>query len=172
VTRMALSRDQNLRGHFNGTSACLSALYRAERYREIVSLLEADTIWPYRQWAVKALAAMGRKAEAIRYAESGRGPWTHDGHVDALCEEILLSSGLAEEAYARYGLTANRRGTYLATFRPSRRSTRTRRQPRSWPTWSRPLPVKRASGSPRPRKPGSTTKRSPWLAEHPAIPGR
>jgi len=37
--------------------------------------------------------------------------------VDALCEEILLSSGFVEEAYERYGLTANRRGTYLATFR-------------------------------------------------------
>jgi hypothetical protein len=34
-----------------------------------------------------------------------------------LCEEILVSSGLVDEAYARYGLTANRGGTYLATFR-------------------------------------------------------
>ena len=30
---------------------------------------------------------------------------------------MLLSSGSIEEAYARYGLRANRRGTYLATFR-------------------------------------------------------
>jgi hypothetical protein len=30
---------------------------------------------------------------------------------------MLLSSGLVDEAYARYGLTANRSGTYLATFR-------------------------------------------------------
>jgi hypothetical protein len=64
-----------------------------------------------------ALASAGRKADAIRYAESCRGSWTTDGEVDALCEEILLSSGLAEEAYARYGLRANRRATYLATFR-------------------------------------------------------
>jgi len=34
-----------------------------------------------------------------------------------VCEEILLSSGLVEEAYARYGLRANRGTTYLATFR-------------------------------------------------------
>ncbi len=34
-----------------------------------------------------------------------------------MCEEILLDSGLAEEAYKRYGLTANRAGTYLAWFR-------------------------------------------------------
>ena len=117
ITRMALSPDKTLRGHFHGTAACLSALYRAERYTEIVDILQVDTIWPYKRWAVKALAALGKKAEAIRYAESCRGPWTPDGDVDALCEEILLSSGLIEEAYARYGVRVSRGGTYLATFR-------------------------------------------------------
>ncbi len=115
---MALSPDKELRGYFHGTSACLSALFYAERYAEIVQLLEVDAIWPYQRWAVKALAAMGHKSEALRYAESCRGPWTPDGEVDAACEEILVSSGLADEAYERYGLVANRRGgTYLATFR-------------------------------------------------------
>ena len=33
------------------------------------------------------------------------------------CESILLSSGLAEEAYRRYALEANPITTYLATFR-------------------------------------------------------
>ena len=66
---------------------------------------------------MQALAALGRKAEAIRYAEACRGPWTSDYQVDSLCEGILLSSGLVEEAYARHGLRANRRSTYLATFR-------------------------------------------------------
>src|SRR5262249_3272136 len=117
ITRMALSPDKSLRGHFHGTSACLSALYPAERYAEIVDMLQVDPIWPYKRWAVKALAAMGKKADAIRYAESCRDPWTSDGEVDALCEEILLSSGFVDEAYARYGVRANRGGTYLATFR-------------------------------------------------------
>lgn len=117
ITSMALSPDPDLRGHFHGMTACFSALYRAERYAEIVDILQADTIWPYKLWAVKALAAMGRKSEAIRYAESCRGPWTPDGWVDALCEEILLSSGAVDEAYTRYGLRANRSATYLATFR-------------------------------------------------------
>ena len=117
ITRMALSPDKDLRGHFHGTSACLSALYRAERYGELVDILQVDTIWTYQRWAVKALAAMGRKREAIRYAESSRGPWTPDGEVDAICEEILLSSGSIEEAYEQYGLRASRGGTYLATFR-------------------------------------------------------
>jgi hypothetical protein len=118
ITRMALSPDPNLRGHFHGTSACLSALYRAERYQEIVELASGDRIiWPYKRWAVRALAAMGKKAEAIKYAESCRSPWASDADIDALCEEILHSSGLVDEAYQRYGLRANRGGTYLATFR-------------------------------------------------------
>jgi len=80
-------------------------------------MVPAGAMWAYRRWAAKALAAMGKKSEAIRYAESCRGPWTNDGEVDAICEEILLSSGMVEEAYTRYGLQANRGGTYLATFR-------------------------------------------------------
>jgi hypothetical protein len=114
---MALSPDRNRRGHFHGTSACLSALYRAERYEEIVDILQVDTIWPYKRWAAMALDAMGKTSEAIRYAESCRGPWAPDGDVDALCETILLSAGLVEEAYQRYGRRASRGGTYLATFR-------------------------------------------------------
>jgi hypothetical protein len=116
ITRLALSPDKSVRGFFCGTSACLSALYRAERYQEIVELVGEKEIWSYRSWAVKALAAMGKKSEAIRYAEASRGSWTSDSAVDRLCEEIVLTSGLADEAYRRYGLRANRAGTYLATF--------------------------------------------------------
>lgn len=117
VTRLALSPDRGVGGFFHGTSACLSALYRSERYREIIDLVSEGTIWPYKVWVVKALAAMGDKAGALRYAESCRGPWTNDADIDAIGEEILLSSGLVEEAYRRYGLRANRGATYLATFR-------------------------------------------------------
>jgi hypothetical protein len=117
LTRIALSPDPRLRGHFHGTSACLSALYRAERYDEVVDIVGGDCIWPYKRWAVRALAAKGHKAEALRYAESCRGPWTPDEDVNRLCEEILLSSGLVDEAYERYGLRANVGSTYLATFR-------------------------------------------------------
>lgn len=59
ATRMALSPDRRLRGFFHGTSACLSSLYRAERFQEIVDVVETDAIWPYKQWAVRATAAMG-----------------------------------------------------------------------------------------------------------------
>ena len=118
ATRLALSADSKVRGHFPGTSACLSALFRAGRYEEIVELVSGEkVIWPYKRWAVRALAAAGKKGEAVRYAESCRSPWASDEDIDSLCEEILLSSGLVDEAYRRYGMRAHRAGTYLATFR-------------------------------------------------------
>ena len=113
VTRMALSDDKNLRGHFHGTTACLSALYTAGRYNEIMDVLKTERFWSYRRWAVKALIAQGKKNEALRYAESCRDAWSSHYEIDRFCEEILLSSGLLDEAYQRYGLTANRAGTYL-----------------------------------------------------------
>lgn len=60
---------------------------------------------------------MGRKAEAIRYAEASRA---HGGPPTAIaraCEEILLGSGLADEAYGRYAAEANMAPSYLTTFR-------------------------------------------------------
>jgi hypothetical protein len=116
-TRTALRPDKLPRVHFHGTSACLSALYRAERFDELVDLLSVDVIWPYKQWAVRALAGSGKLAEALRYAEACRRPWASDHEIDAVCEDLLLSSGLVDEAYARYAMRANQRGTYLATFR-------------------------------------------------------
>lgn len=117
-TRMALSPDPaTRRGFFQGTSACLSALFVARRYDEILKLLERDSIWPYQRWAIRALVAQGKNAKAIRYAEGCRGPRASDSNIDRFCEAILLSAGLNDEAYERYGLTANRTGTYLAWFR-------------------------------------------------------
>lgn len=69
LTRLALSPDRTLHGFFHGTTACLSALYRAERYDLIVELLPASALSFYREWAVKAFHAMGRTDDAIRYAE-------------------------------------------------------------------------------------------------------
>ena len=117
ITRMALSPDKSRRDHFHGTSACLSSLHVAGRYDDLLDVLKDETFWPYKRWAVKALAAQGRKAEAIRLAEASRSPWASDLDIRRLCEEMLLSSGLADEAYQRYGLRANRAGTYTAWFR-------------------------------------------------------
>lgn len=58
TTRLALSPDRLVRGFFNGTSACLSSLFRAGRYEEILDLVHGRTIWQYEQWADRARAAM------------------------------------------------------------------------------------------------------------------
>ena len=117
ITRLALSPDKSLRGHYHGVTACLDALLRAERFEELYDVLRVEQFWSYKRWAVKALAAEGKADEAIELAEASRGPWTNDTDVNLLCEGILLSLGRTEEAYRRYGLYAHRAGTYLATFR-------------------------------------------------------
>lgn len=105
--------------HFKGTIACLSALIKAGRNEEVLALLELSPYkyWHYRKWGVKALSAMGKKAEAIRYAESNRGINDSLGEIAETCEEILLSSGMSDEAYTRYAIVANRGTSHLATFR-------------------------------------------------------
>ncbi len=121
IVRHALSPEREKGGIYHGTTACLAALFLAERHAELVELLEHAQFWPYKRWAVKALAGMGKKKEAIRLAEGSRGPWTSDADVAQLCEMILLSSGLGDEAFTRYAAEANRAGTYLATFRAVQR---------------------------------------------------
>jgi len=106
-------------GHFSGTTACFSALYSAGRYQDLLTLLDKApfTMWWDRRWGVKALVAMGKKAEAIRYAEDNKGLNDPVSAIARTCEEILLSSGLSDEPYNRYALDANQGTTYLATFR-------------------------------------------------------
>lgn len=119
TVRMAWSPDPTLRGYFKGTSNCLSALVAAERYEDVLALLGVAPfmMWHYRQYGVKALSAQGKTAEAIRYAEEGRDLNDSPIAIARACEEVLLSSGLRDEAYRRYGLTANQGGTYLEAFR-------------------------------------------------------
>jgi hypothetical protein len=94
-------------------------MFRAGRHEQLVALLEKAPVsmWHYREWGVKALAAMGRKADAIHYAEASRGLNDSPIAIARACEEILLSSGLADKAYARYAIEANQSTTYLATYR-------------------------------------------------------
>jgi len=119
VLRTAWSPDADRRGYFKGTSHCLSALLAAQRHEELLQLLETAPFrwWNDRQYGVSALCAMGRPAEAIRYAEESRGLNDDPRAIGHACEEILLSSGCVDEAYGRYGLLANQVGTNLAWFR-------------------------------------------------------
>ena len=103
---------------------------------------------------------MGRKAEAIRYAESCRSPWASDRDIDALCEEILLSSGLVDEAYAHYGLRANRAGTYLATFRAVERKYPRKRALEILADLVRTTPGEEGKWFAAAKGPGCTTRRS------------
>jgi len=75
TVRMCWSGEQNRGGFYRGSAACLSALYTAGRFKEILELvgLVPYKSWSYRQWGVKALAAMGEKTEALRFAEDSLG---------------------------------------------------------------------------------------------------
>ncbi len=118
--RITWSRDQKTgSNYFKGTSACLSALFTAGRFVEILELLDLapNNFWSERKWGIKALTSMGKKAEALRYAEASRDNYTSPIAIAQACEEILLESGMNEEAYSRYAIEANQKTTYLATFR-------------------------------------------------------
>ncbi len=106
-------------GYFRGTDACLSALHAAGRHDELLTLLAKASYksWNNRRWGVKALMAQEKMDEALAYAEDSRGLNAPDGHISQMCEEILLTSCLADEAYQRYAIAANQNTTNLATFR-------------------------------------------------------
>jgi hypothetical protein len=117
--RMIRGPDSERHGYYKGTPACLSALFTAGRYAEIMELLEHEphSFWSERQWGVQSLLALGKKAEALRFAEDSRSPYVSDLAISEACEQLLMSSGMAEEAYTRYAIEANQKTTYLATFR-------------------------------------------------------
>jgi len=111
--------DPNPGNYFHGATACLSCLLVAGRYQELLELLELHrySMWHYRRYGVEALLAMGKKAEAVQYAEASRGLNQPDAVIDQACEAILIASGLHEEAYWRYGLSAAVGNSYIARFR-------------------------------------------------------
>ncbi len=119
VVESVWSPNASGHGFFKGTSACLASLYAAGRHQELLALIDKAPFkwWHDRRWGVKALSAMGKKAEAIRYAEESRGLNDPGWQIAQSCEAILLSAGLLDEAYCRYALEANQGTTHLATFR-------------------------------------------------------
>ena len=118
-TLRACWTDSNPGSYFQCATACLSCLLVAERYQDLLDLLVLDRkpFWHYRRYGVEALLAMGKKSEALKYAEASRGLNQPDSAIDQTCEEILISSGLHDEAYQRYGLRAIQGNSYLARFR-------------------------------------------------------
>ena len=116
---MALSPDPELRGFFHGTTACLSALFRAGRHEEILALVDQD---PFLSGPTGSGAYVPWRRSAARTMRS-RTPRRREGlntspiAIAAACEEVLRSAGRVEEAYRRYALEATRGTSYLATYR-------------------------------------------------------
>jgi len=113
------SPDEPGFGYFRGTDACLSALHAAGCHEELLTLLVKARYknWHNRRWGVKALVALGKRSDAIDYAQGSLGLNAPEGQIALACEEILLASGMADEAYQRYAISANRNTTHLATYR-------------------------------------------------------
>lgn len=109
IVRVAWSHDSESGGFFMGTTNCLSALIVAERYDEVLGLLalKPSALWRDRKYGVAALVGLGRKVEAIEYAERSDASYDNPAAIAETCEQILLSSGMAQDAYARYGLAAS-----------------------------------------------------------------
>ena len=99
--------------------ACLSALFHAGRYDELLELLALDPkpFWHDQQWAARVMALRGDVDGAIAFVESLRSAWAPDTALSAIAEQLLLDAGRLDDAYARYGIAANRAHTHIATFR-------------------------------------------------------
>jgi hypothetical protein len=114
------ARGGNAR-YFRGTPLCFSALVAAGRIDELLALIKLSEYdskwWEYRRWGARGLAAAGRHAEAIRYAEDTDGFNVPVAAIAAFCEGVLLETGFGDEAYARYGVTATYATTNAALFK-------------------------------------------------------
>jgi hypothetical protein len=90
-------------GCFHGTIACLSELFHAGRHEELIALLDKapNSLWHYREWGVSAPAAMGRKAEAIRFVEASRGLNDNPIAIARACEDLSIPTTIADGIDAR-----------------------------------------------------------------------
>jgi hypothetical protein len=122
---LAATWDQQAHGegftYFKATTICLSALYAAGRDDELLALIaKSETShksWHYRVWGARALARMGRRDEAIDYAQDSKGLNAPLTAIAVFCEGVLLDAGLTDQAYARYAIDATYATTNLATFK-------------------------------------------------------
>ena len=119
-TLRACWEDDKPGGYFSGTTACLSSLLKSGRHKDLDEILEICPVkmWHYCKFRFRSLITQGKKAEAMRYAQELVDEINAPvGQIYEACEEILLSSGLYEEAYQKFGLLWTERNSHLATFR-------------------------------------------------------
>lgn len=87
--------------------------------------------WHWHCFGAEALARQGAWDAAIAYAEGCRSPQGYnDRQIDRFCEDVLIESGRADDAYSRFGLRTATGPTYLAIYRETakRYPDRDRRQ--------------------------------------------
>ena len=125
--------DEPPGGYVTGTAICLSCLLEAGRYGDLIELLAGAPMrwWHWHRFGAEALARQRAWDAAIAFAEACRSPHGNDDHsIARFCEEVLIKSGRADEAYHRYGLKAASGPTYLAIYRATvkRYPERDRRQ--------------------------------------------
>ena len=120
-------------GHVIGTAICLSCLLEVGRYGDLIELLACTPMrwWHWHRFGAEALARQGAWDAAIAYADGCRKPQGYDETaIDRFCEDVLIKSDRADDAYRRYGLKAATSPTYLAVYRETvkRYPQRDRRQ--------------------------------------------
>jgi hypothetical protein len=125
--------DERPGGHVIGTAICLSCLLEAGRYDDLIELLACARMrwWHWHRFGAEALARQRAWDAAVAYADGCRTPQGYDQTaIDRFCEDVLIKSGRANEAYRHYGLTAATGPTYLAVYRATvkRYPERDRRQ--------------------------------------------
>ena len=104
---------------FAGGSHCYSALFKAGRHDEILTLLENDPhpIWAYLIWGARVYAERGNIDEAISYVQTRSTRTSHSRQMAVFAEELLLKAGRRAEAFDRYALLANQSNSNLSTYR-------------------------------------------------------
>jgi hypothetical protein len=107
-------------GYVIGATICFSCLLELGRYGDLFELLACSRIkwWGDFRFGAEALARQGLWDAAIAYAEGCRHPRGYDDRsIDRFCEDALIKSGRAEDAYRIYGLKAAAGPTYLSIYR-------------------------------------------------------
>ena len=173
ITRLALSPDKTVRGYFHATSACLSALFTAGRYDELIDLVRGDHFWPYKRWAVKAMVAQGRDTSGDRIRRELPKPLgERAGDRRALRGHPVVNGSARRGLFPLRPFGEPRPAPISRGFGPWRRSIRTSRARLCSQIWYGSLLAMKASGSLRQRTPSSSTRRLLSQIGRRAIPKR
>lgn len=99
--------DEPPGGYVTGTAICLSCLLESGRHGDLIELLACarHRWWHWHRFGAEALARQGTWDAAIAYAEGCRTPQGYAATaIDRFCEDVLIKTGRADDAYRRYGL--------------------------------------------------------------------